>query len=273
MNDVQFWRDLCPDLTISEEDTFVTPPNVDIENVKDKILNDGYFHVSFDSWDLPLDKMAECIQKIKDLDMHPVWCFVYDEFWMLTTKADSYIKSILGENYHKMPEIWAWHVDPSKKERGWKIHRDGYPNSIFDNGMPKTLTVWIPLTDTDVKNGCMCVVPIANDTHFYNEGEFYYADWQESFYDNSKVMLEAKAGDLLAWNPQLLHWGGAATDKNANPRISISVEFISNNVNDDIFLYEIDKNPWLDPFHIPDLVKKTELINKLILQYRHMWEM
>lgn len=270
MNDVQFWRDLCPSLTISEEDRFVTPPNVDIENVKDKILNDGYFQVSFDSWDLPLDKMAECIEKIKDLDFHPAWCFVYDEFWVLTTKIDAYVRSILGENYHRLPEIWAWHVDPSKQERGWKIHREGYPNCVFDDGMPKALTVWIPLTDTTAENGCICVVPIKNDPHFYSEAELYYADWQESSYDGDKVMLEAKAGDLLAWHPQLLHWGGVPTNKDASPRISISTEFVSDRVTDGSY---DDERLWLDPFYIPDFIKKTELINRLVLQYRHMWEM
>ena len=273
MNDIQFWKDLCPNLTITEVDHWVTPPDVNIENVRDRIVTDGYFHVPFESWDLPLDEMVRCIEKLKELDMQPAWCFIYDEFWLLTTKIDAYIKSILGENYHKLPELWAWHIDPSKEERGWKIHREGYPNCALDDGMPKTLSVWIPLTDATAENGCMCIVPATNDPNFHAAAEFYYADWQEEFYHNSKLMLEAKAGDLLAWHPQLLHWGGVPTNKNAKPRISVSAEFISNNVTDDVFLHERDEKPWLDPFYIPDLAKKTELINKLVLQYQHMWEM
>jgi hypothetical protein len=273
MHDIQFWKELCPKLTIAESDQSVSPPNIDTENVKDRIINDGYFHVPFESWDLPLDEMVECIEKLKKLDMQPVWCFMYDEFWLLTTKIHGYIKCVLGENYHKLPDLWAWHVDPSKEERGWKIHREGYPHSALDDETPKTLSIWIPLTDATAENGCMCVVPKPNDPGFDAEAEFYYADWQEHFYDNSKIMLEAKAGDLLGWHPHLLHWGKPSTNKNASPRISVSAEFVSDRVDDDTFLRDRDERPWLDPFYIPTPAKKTELINTLISQYQHMWEM
>jgi hypothetical protein len=275
MHDIQFWKELCPNLTITEVDRWATPPEIAIEDARDKIVNDGYFHIPFDSWDLPFDEMTRCIQKLKSLDMQPVWCFIYDEFWLLTVKIDAHIKSILGENYHRLPEIWAWHIDPSKEERGWKIHREGGYYSVFDDGLPKTLTIWIPLTDATSENGCMCVVPIANDPNFYSTDESYYANWQEDFYDDSKKILEAKSGDVLGWHPQILHWGKKSTNKNANPRISMSTEFVSNRIlelNDTACFYDKEEYPWLDPFYIPDLTKKTELINKLVSRYQHMWE-
>ena len=274
MHDIQFWKKLCPKLTITEIDRWVTPPKINIEDVSERIVKDGYFHIQFDSWNLPLDEMAKCIEKLKDLDMQPVWCFMYDEFWLLTTKIHEYIKSILGETYHKLPEIWAWHIDPSKEERGWKIHREGYPNSVFDNGMPKTLTIWIALSDATHENSCICVVPIANDSTFHSMDESFHTYQHEYFYDNSKIMLEAKTGDVLGWHPQLLHWGKASTNKNANPRISVSVEFISDRVmeQDDAFLYSKDEKPWLHPFYIPTQAKKIKLISELISQYKHMWE-
>ena len=275
MHDIQFWKELCPNLTIAEVDRWAIPSEIAIEDVKDKIVNDGYFHIPFDSWNLPFDEMTRCIQKLKDLDMQPVWCFIYDEFWLLTVKIDAHIKSILGENYHRLPEVWAWHIDPSKEERGWKIHREGGYYSTFDDGLPKTLTIWIPLTDATSENGCMCVVPIANDPNFYSTDESYFANWQEDFYDNSKKILEAKSGDVLGWHPQILHWGKKSTNKNANPRISISMEFVSNRIlelNDTACFYDKEEHPWLDPFYIPDLTKKTELINKLVSRYQHMWE-
>jgi len=275
MHDIQFWKELCPNLTIAEVDRWATPPEIAIKDVRDKIVNDGYFHISFDSWNLPFDEMTRCIQKLKDIDMQPVWCFVYDEFWLLTIKIDAYIKSILGENYHRLSEVWAWHIDPSKEERGWKIHREGGHYSAFDDGLPKTLTIWIPLTDATSENGCMCVVPIASDPNFYSTDESYFANWQEDFYDNSKKILEAKSGDVLGWHPQILHWGKKSINKNANPRISISMEFVSNRIlelNDTAFFDDKEEYPWLDPFYIPDLTKKTELISKLVSRYQHMWE-
>lgn len=273
MNDIQFWKDLCPSLTISDIELRVTPPEVEIKDISDKIIHDGYFHVPFNSWDLPLDEMAKCIEKLKTLNIEPVWCFIYDEFWLLTTKVDAYIKSVLGEKYHKLPDMWAWHIDPANDERGWQAHRDRDPGTLFDDGSPKSITVWIPLTDATVENGCMYVVPKPKDPNSTKMDESYYADLEEHLYENDKVAVEAKAGDLLGWNQQLLHWGGSSTNKNAKPRISVSVEFVSNYVTrlqNHSVQYSV--KPWFNPFHVPTFDKKAELINTVLLRYQHMWE-
>ena len=95
MNDMKFWQELCPELTIAKDIWQAKPVEVPVRDVRSKVVTDGYFHESFDHWDsLPLQDMAKCIERIKALDMHPVWCFVYDEFWLLTIRVHSYIKSV-----------------------------------------------------------------------------------------------------------------------------------------------------------------------------------
>jgi hypothetical protein len=274
INDIQYWKELCPNLTVSEMEYWSTAPKVNAEDVNDRIVKDGYFHVPFDSWDLPLDEMAKCIEKLKELDIQPVWCFMYDEFWLLTTRIDAYIKSVLGEKYHKLPDMWAWHIDPAKEERGWNVHRDRHLGTLFDDGRPKSISVWIPLTDATVENGCMHVVPAARDPNYYTKSEeIYYSDWEEHFYENDKVAVEAKAGDLLVWNQQLLHWGGSSTNKDASPRISVSVEFVADYVTRlQNHKEQYPVKPWLNPFHVPTFDKKAELINTVVLRYQHMWE-
>lgn len=37
--------------------------------------------------------------------------------------------------------------------------------------------------------------------------------------------LPTEAGALLAWRPDLLHWGGVATGEGGSARLSISLEF------------------------------------------------
>lgn len=270
---LEYWQNLCPDLTVSADEVRLPVPEVAIQDVTKSLIDEGYFHVPFDSWDLPLDKMADCITRLKQLDIEPTWCFVFDEFWTLTTKVHSYIESVLDKKYYKLPDIWAWHVDPAKEERGWKVHRDRGPGTTFDDGSPKSLTIWIPLADATIENGCMYVVPQSKDPNCTKDDESYYADWEEHFYDGMMVAVEAKAGDLLGWNQQILHWGGTPTNANASPRISVSVEFVSRYVNrlqDQEQIYP--NKQWLDPFTIPSLDQKIELIHTVSNRYKHMWD-
>lgn len=270
---LEYWQNLCPDLTVSVNEVRLPIHETAIQDVTENLIKEGYFHVPFDSWDLPLDKMADCITKLKQNNIEPAWCFIYDEFWILTTRVHSYIESVLGKNYYKLPDVWAWHVDPAKEERGWKVHRDRGPGALFDDGLPKSLTIWIPLTDTTVENGCMHVLPQSKDPNYRNDDEPYYADWEEHFYTDDKIAMEAKAGDLLGWNQQLLHWGGAPTNTKASPRISVSVEFVARYVlrlQDHESTYPI--KPWLDPFTIPSLDQKIELIHTVRNRYKHMWD-
>ena len=57
-----------------------------------------------------------------------------------------------------------------KKGAGWGVHRDKGPRSLFKNGKPKSLTIWIPLTDANTENSCMYVLPANRDTG-YHTGE------------------------------------------------------------------------------------------------------
>jgi hypothetical protein len=262
---IEFWKELCPTLSVTEKEVWTTPTEVNIQNIKHEIDTNGYFHVPFDSWDLPIEEMAGCIDKLKSLGIPPVWCFVYNEFWLLTARIDTYIKSVLGEKYHKLPEMWAWHVDPAKKERGWKIHRDrGTDTRLYKDGSPKSISIWIPLTDTDVENGCMHVLPIKDDKDYYDQEYF------DEGYDPDKVIaLPAKAGDVLGWTQNLLHWGGETTNTDAKPRISVSVEFVADYAGR--LRGGSYRKPWMSPFYIPDFERKTKIIQTQIEQYEHMW--
>lgn len=261
----EFWQELCPELTIAKDEWRVSPLEIPVQGIRSRLVTDGYFHESFEHWDsLPLQDMAKCIERIKALDMHPVWCFVYDEFWVLSTKIHSYIKSALGSRYRKLPEMWAWHVDPAKQERGWKIHRDRGPDTIFEDGTPKALSIWIPLTNTTQENGCIHIVPAYDDIDYKN------TKYTEELHDASKVVpLAANRGDVLGWTQQLLHWGGETTNIEAQPRISVSVEFVAG------YVEYLQDQPFrgksLDPFLIPSLEEKTKIILNQIKQYEHMW--
>lgn len=259
---IEYWQNLCPDLTVTANGYQLPAHETTIQDVTDNINNDGYFHVSFNDWNLPLDKMAACITTLKDNDINPTWCFVYDEFWILSTRIHSYIQSILGNNYYKLPDMWAWHIDPSNNERGWTIHRDRKPGSTYNTGAPRSLSVWIPLTAATTENSCMHIVPQSEDPNCQSTGELYYANWDESLYAGKEVAIPCNAGDIVAWNQQVLHWGGATSNTSAAPRISVGIEFADNStqdLEDPDYIYPV--KPWLDPFAIPSFNSRVDLIN------------
>ena len=229
-------------------------------NIKDELKVNGFFHTSFE-WDLPIKEMAEHISDLKKSGKRPVNCFMRDEFWQLTVRLDPLIKSILGPNYRRLSELWAWHVDPAQNERGWKIHRDKDIRTLHKDGSPKSITIWIPLTDTNEENGCMYVVPINKDPDYHLD-----LDQTNLYGDNVAQPLPAKAGDVLGWTQALLHWGGKPTNPNAPPRISVSYEFAQT----DAGSFRKDTETF-DPFYIPSEEEKEAIIKKQVKKYHHMW--
>jgi hypothetical protein len=269
MEDLNFWKTLCPELTISEKVKYIAPNNdIRTDNLNTKLVTEGYFHETFPaSKDLPLNDMASCIQRLKDRDMPPVWCFIYDEFWELTAKADAYIKSALGSNYKKLPEMWAWHIDPAKQESGWRPHRDRDLDSINQDLTPKSISIWIPLTDATVDNSCIYMLPICDDSSYLDRN---HMELDSKKKDNHKAIpLETKAGEMLGWTQQVLHWGSESKNITAPPRMSVSVEFVSTNEEEGVTDYY--RTPWMDPFLIPTLQEKINMIETQIKQYYHMW--
>jgi hypothetical protein len=82
-----------------------------------------------------------------------VFSFVYDQFWAAPwapSIGDLALK-YLGQGYRQNPNLWTYYVAPQKGAGGWPPHTD--------SGRVDRLTVWIPLTDTSVDNGCIYVIP------------------------------------------------------------------------------------------------------------------
>jgi ectoine hydroxylase-related dioxygenase (phytanoyl-CoA dioxygenase family) len=169
------------------------------------------------------------------------------------------IESVLGPGFLRLPDFWVWFVDPKRGEKGWTPHRDKNRSTIREDGSPKSLTVWIPLTESTPLNGCIYMVPADRDptynTDRQNEWLFDYQDIRA---------LPAAPGSILAWNQQVLHWGASGSLREINPRISVAVEFQAGDV-----------PPYREPLSmansVPSFDFRRQLIAKQILQYQHMY--
>lgn len=219
---IEFWRNLCPQLSISTESGLgrheaLQVPTLDNEKwsvCKATIAEDGYF--AYDSWFAcaKIDLMAECLRQLEARQIHPVFAFVFDEFWELLLEIRPMFSDLLGE-YDCLPAVWSWFVRP-EMQTAFSPHRDQVREVFIDDeDHLDYLTVWIPLTDLSHLSSNICVLPASLDPDY------------EECTKNIRVenlqdvrSLQGKRGSVFCWTTQLAHWG-TKQSKHGPPRMSV----------------------------------------------------
>jgi hypothetical protein len=264
LNDKNFWERMAPDLHVQNDDVYSNSPKISINpalitDANDRILTEGYFDILEPNHNFNMTAMADVIKSLVIQDVPPVFAFVYDEFWSLFHFLHPLVGQIIGQDYFRLPDFWAWHIDPKTSESGFKPHRDKGPRALFEDGTPKSLTVWIPLTDANPLNGCMYIVPANLDPLYKNP-----VPGPLSVDLQNIRALPGKAGSLFIWNQAVLHWGARSSSRAEGPRISIAMEFQSSSV-------PVMNSPISRPSENLSLKMRLKLISKQILQYQHMY--
>lgn len=227
--------------------------------IREQLLLDGYFQQSDIGWSADLPLMAETVRKLSADGLSPVFAFLYDEFWLPFCQLDSMFRELLG-GYAMLPDFWVWNVDPRKGDSGWTPHRDKGGGTLRADGMPNSITVWIPLTDATPLNSCMYVVPARQDPTYGTNRE---GEWR---FDLPSIRaLPARPGDVLVWNQAVLHWGSRSSPLAAESRVSMAVEFQRADV-------PPMNPPLLKPAQLMPFEQRLKLIAKQVLQYRHMYK-
>jgi hypothetical protein len=259
-----FWREFAADLHVQDtsflqSQTFWNLDEGSIATLKEIIKVEGYFQLPAQQWDLPIARMAQLIQQLESNGLPLPFSFMYDEFWCLFFRLHKLIGGLIGEDYLRLPDFWTWLVDPRKDQSGWSPHRDKGHRSLFTDGSPKAVTIWIPLTDATTLNGCMYIVPADRDPTYGTPEE---GEWRFKHADIRA--LPAEAGSVFFWNQAVLHWGSHANQREVRPRVSLAFEFQSANV-------PPYNQPLSKPLEIPTFNSRLKLIGKQILQYQHMY--
>jgi hypothetical protein len=256
--DPAFWRELAPDLTVEGTTGMRNPGGwqpSDMAPHLAKLRKEGYLQFPPIDWPRPVEALARGVARLSEAGIPPVFCYVYDEFWDLFAHIAPLLGSALGGDYRVIPNLWAWHIDPKHSESGWAPHRDLGRWSLLPDGAPKSLSVWIPLTDATPLNGCMYLVPADRDPTYNTPAEY---DVQVNLQEIRA--LPAAAGSVLCWNQALLHWGAHAAEGDLPVRISVSFEFQRGDV-------QAINVPLLDPLQIPDFTMRLRVISKGLLHY------
>lgn len=221
--DKEFWRSLCPDLTLSENEPIACKSNRIIDSnihgdewnqCKQLICEDGYFaYESFFTTGF-VQRLASCLAHLDESGIPPVLCFVYDEFWEVLLQLDTLLSDLLGP-YTLLPAVWAWIVKPTD-QTAFTPHRDlTRPTSVDNENHLDYLTLWIPLTDLNHLSSSIFLVPASLDPD-------YDKDTQRVNVENLQDIrsLQVAKGSVLGWTVGLAHWG-TKQSRLGEPRMSI----------------------------------------------------
>lgn len=98
------------------------------------------------------------------------------------------------------------------------IHQD---TTGLDERKFVPINVWIPLQDTAIDNGCLCLVPKSQKFAFPYRGTSFKGQFDEISAEIIPYLLpiKMKAGDILVFDNRMLHYSPPNTHK--NPRIVV----------------------------------------------------
>lgn len=266
---VAYWQGLNPSLAVDRtgvagvrESKAISPRRR--RAVIEHYTADGYFQI--DSL-LPvpmLRRMCRSIEVLKKEGWPPVFAFIYDPFWQVV-RVPSLVRllsTILGPGYRQKANIWSFHIPTVVGNAGWPPHVDG-----GESGRQNRLSLWIPLDDATLDNGCMYVLPRRRIPDRIRDPTL----WKNALCKTDvKLLLQscralpARAGSVLGWDFDIIHWG-SRRDAVGKPRVSIAMEFLSAAEKPDE-----EEQPVFDiEGALPTFAQRLHLIAKAILSYQN----
>lgn len=100
-----------------------------------------------------------------------------------------------------------------------------------DEPQHNSYAIWVPLTDTDTNNGCLCVIPYSQHLVKDIRGP-RILQWNypvnESLIKEMGLPVPVKAGEAIIYNHRLMHYSGVNESKEA--RVAFNVSVVPSNV-------------------------------------------
>ncbi len=234
-----YWRDINPDLAISEwpcsgVTAQASIPASSLERYIRQIQEEGYLQTPPILDQSVLARLRLGVERVARARLPSVFACVYDEFYQLFAGLESLLTPILGARYLMVPEgFWTFFVEVGDSAEGaWSAtapHRDsiGPDPAIIEDDLPTIVNIWIPLTDATPLNSCIYIVPAPLDTGYRTRERRVRA--AEIRLQDIRA-LPAAAGSVLAWTTHLVHWGSRSTPQAPAPRMSAAMYFQNRNV-------------------------------------------
>lgn len=211
-------RTLVPGLTLAEPSQGVGPARssgviVAAEAAsRARLGRDGYLELAEAAAPAPCARLVTGIGQLLAAGLPAAAVYLFDEPWRLGEGLCARMSALVGEPYVLLNDVWAWQI--AAGSRGWAPHRGS--TEQLDRRAPELLNVWVALSDAPEERSCMHVVPLDADPAYPAELDHIEVP------PGASRALPVTAGTALAWNANVLHWGGACAVTATAPRVSCS---------------------------------------------------
>jgi phytanoyl-CoA dioxygenase PhyH len=262
-SDRTYWKSLYPSFSICDGASFVPEvPSFETSTLckaKSDLASRSYFLVEGAIAGSIIGPMLGCVEAVRKAGWPPVFAYIYDQLWLVWRLApvEQLLTAGLGPGYRWIPHGWCHYVHPVSGASGWPPHVDG--------NLSNRMSIWLPLTDATLDNGCIYVVPSNLNAAGIGERRALRAasNLQMRELLQRGRALPARAGSVLGWYFRILHWGSVCHAADG-PRVSLVMEFIGADER------ALDSElPLFDPQGpLPALPQRLHAIGRAILQYK-----
>lgn len=230
---IEYWRQISPNSKItsgafSNLGDPISFSGSDIERYKYSLRSEGYFKTPSCIDQMQLECLCQIVIDVMSKGHPPVYALLYDAFYETLLSLSNLLSGLLGQGYKMIPdEPDVYFIPTSKEQGGTPPHRDSLRSldMYTDDGLPELINIWVALTDVTADNSCMHVVPAQHDPNYRSNRSFDDTDPTSGVNLQSVRALPVKAGSVIGWSTELLHWGGFSSDDAVNPRLSFAMYF------------------------------------------------
>lgn len=159
-------------------------------------------------------ELERAVDRMLEAGMPAVAVYADASLFALGRRVARAVSAALGQAYALVDDFWAWKIP--RGQSGWAPHRG--TADLLDRDAPEIVNTWIALSDAEADRSCMWLVPLDEDPG-------YPADLARADTRAGRPVPLA-AGDALAWNANVLHWGGACAPHARGPRVSCSFSVV-----------------------------------------------
>lgn len=252
----KFWLSICPWLHCGDlkmeaaakakvfkyaEDRGLAEEGV---TLKENLIRDGVISIEGGRlpWAVDLAGVARGIMTLVDRGFPPILIMAYDEPWVMSAQMEQLSGAVTGGN--TVAFDWsAFCVRAAKSAAqdsaegrsvvtptGWPPHRDrgsnkSAINGFREDGTPRYITLWVPMTDATPQSSCLMMFPRRRDPG-YRRGDRGGSEISYIFRRPEDLQyiraFPVAAGGILAFNHRIFHWGSAADSRAPAPRVSIA---------------------------------------------------
>lgn len=232
----------------------------------DQLETDGYLVVPFCS-EQQISQLIELFRTVSVDKESPFWSSSFLADTEFKEQLSSSVNDILGSSVtdvmsdHK-PLGSSFLVKQPGEYSVMPIHQDW---TVVDESKFGSYTFWMPLQDTNSKNGCLQVIPGSHKLNSQLRSPSLPVDFEGIRQELRSYLIDVplKAGEAILFNHALMH--ASPPNKTSEPRIAVTYGFVPNEAG--LCMYYGSTEGKVKKYRMPDdmFIKYPEIRNEPLI--------